>query len=363
MPRYFREEKPVVRNGFQSFEELTHFVTKAKPKEWEQFQSVAHRYLTGDIVPNRRLKKTSLHKILTSNAHHLLPELHHELQKHYDQEDIGGGIIETLITMGTESAHLLGLDWLAKVLGIIPSHKVPQTLRSEMVAYLTSQTYKPLSERKDKTLGYTRLEKYDNARFAVYQNDKSEELIVCVRGSKLDMSDIVADVKILAGGEPESKELDSMLDQLEEDFPGVKYDISGHSLGTFYIYSEFEEHRDNMDDIYMFNPASSPLQNTDMLKEYANDPNTWYFYNQADIVSNAAYQQVNSQTFDTQVSLAPYTYSLISAHSLGQWYAGDIAVSDDLPPPGPDYEAQEATMDDVAEFQQDTPETQEAGLS
>ena len=115
-------------------------------------------------------------------------------------------------------------------------------------------------------------------------------------------------------------------------------------------------------DIYFFNMASSPLQNTDMLKEYANDPNTHYFFNQADLVSNAAYQQVNSQTFNTQVSLAPYTYSLISAHSLGQWYASDIAVSDDLPPPGPDYEAQDTDMD-VAEYERDTPETQAVGLS
>ena len=95
MPRYFREPEPVVRTGFKTFEELTHFVTKIKPHNWREFQGLAHRCLSGDIVPRRRLKKKSLYKILTSpTGHHLLPELHHELQQHYEEEDIGGGIAE-----------------------------------------------------------------------------------------------------------------------------------------------------------------------------------------------------------------------------------------------------------------------------
>ena len=125
MPRYFQDDEKQQRNGFESFDELTHFLTKIKPDDWQKVRTIAHGYLTGKHVPQRKLKKQSLYKIITSpSGHHLLPSLHHELHQHYDQEDIGGGIMETLTTIGTESLHLLGLDWLGRILGIVPKTKV-----------------------------------------------------------------------------------------------------------------------------------------------------------------------------------------------------------------------------------------------
>jgi hypothetical protein len=363
MPRYFVEDEPTPKGGFNSFDEMTHFVTKASDQEWGEFQKIAHSYLRGTRVPKRHLKKKALHKIITSKAHHILPELHHELQQHYDQEDVGGGIVETIDTIGMETAHLLGIDWLAQVLGITPQTNVPQTAHSELMAYLVDQTYTSLEERPEKTLGYTRLEKYDNQKFGVYQNDKSGELVCVVRGTKMEGGDLVADAKILLGFQPESKDLDTMLDQLEKDFPGVKYDIAGHSLGTMYIFSEFEEHRDNMDDIYFFNPASSPLQNTDMLHTYANDPGVHYHINQGDVVSHGLYQQMDDVTFDAQVTLGTYVYSPIAAHSMTQWYDPRINRPDSLPPPGPDYDTLDPAATHGAEYTQDTPESQAANLS
>ena len=357
MPRYFVEDSPVPNHGFRSFDEMTHFVTKAHDDEWNEFQKVAHSYLRGTRLPKRNLKKKTLHKIITSKAHHILPELHHELHRHYDQEDVGGGIVDAMGTIGMEVGHLLGFDWLAQVLGITPQHNVPQTLHSEMIAYLVDQTYETPENRKDNTIGYTRLEKYDGGKFSVYQNDKSGELVVTVSGTKMRSADLMADAKILLGFEPKSDNLDKMLDQLEADFPGVKYDIAAHSLGTMYVYSEFAEHRDNMNDIYFYNPASSPLQDSDMLNAYANDPGVHYHINQGDVVSHGLYQQMDDVTFDGQVTIGPYVYSPISAHSMTQWYSDDINHGDDKPPPGPDYDNQPTSMD-VAEFQIDTPDTQ-----
>ena len=79
--------------------------------------------------------------------------------------------------------------------------------------------------------------------------------------------------------------------------------IAAHSLGTMYVYSEFDDHRDNMSDIYFYNPASSPLQDTDMLHEYANDPGVHYHINQGDVVSHGRYQQMDDVTVDAQVTL------------------------------------------------------------
>jgi hypothetical protein len=363
MPRYFREPVIQQRNGFNSFDEMTHFMTKANPNDWHHFRTMSLDYLQQRAVPPRKLKASSLYTILSKHPHHILPLLHHELQQHHEGSDVGGGIIDTVGTLASELGHLLGLDWLAQAIGVAPTHSVPRTLHSEHIAYLVDQTYLPIDERKDQTLGYTRLEKYDSDLYAVYQNDGSGELIVTVRGTKLSANDIVQDMKILMGFEPTSERLDHMLTQLEHDFPNTKYDISGHSLGTMYIYGAFENHREHMDDIFMFNPASSPMQDQGMLQEYGNDPHTFYFINQGDIVSHGLYQQMSDTTFDTQVSLGPYIYSPLAAHSMTQWYGENVAASDDVFKPQQDwYEGLEDLTPDSA-MNQDTEETQAANLS
>ena len=81
-------------------------------------------------------------------------------------------------------------------------------------------------------------------------------------------------------------------------------------------------------------------------------------------MSNALYQQMNNVTFDSQVSLGPYSYSILAAHGMTQWFPDDINKSDELPPKGPDYDnPPEGASMDIGEYGQDTKETQDAGLS
>jgi hypothetical protein len=365
MPRYFQESVIPQRTGFNSFDEMTHFVTKTKDEDWDHLRRLSLDYLQGVKIPPQKLKSSSLYKVLTLPKHHILPLMHHEIQNHYDQQDVGGGVIETVNTLGSELNHLLGIDWLAQQLGISPQHKVPRTLHSEHVAYLVDQTYLPVDERKNSTIGYTRLQQYDSDLYAVYQNDRSRELIVTVRGTKLSAGsgDLMADIQILLGKEPTSQRLDTMLTQLENDFPDTKYDIAAHSLGTMYVYGEWDKHREHMEDIFMFNPASSPTQGVDMLKEYGNDPHTWYFMNQGDIISHGVYQQMDDVTFDTQVSLGEYVYSASAAHSMKQWYPENVAASDDVFKQQQQwYEGLENLTPD-SKLNQDTQETREANLS
>ena len=116
-----------------------------------------------------------------------------------------------------------------------------------------------------------------------------------------------------------------------------------------------------MDDIFMFNPASSPFQDQGMLQEYGNDPGTIYFINQGDLVSNGLYQQIEPDTFNSQVTIGDYIYSPLGAHSLDQWFPDDVNQNDDVYKP-PVYEGLEDLNPDATMFQ-DTPETQEANLS
>ena len=362
MPRYLRGNGKIQRNrAFHSIDHISHFLTKANDDEWLHFQNVATQMLQGKIIPKRKLKKKSIHSIATKKAYHLLPELHHEVQRHYDQEDLGGGIIEAINTVGHEVSHLLGIDKLQELLGFGPKTK-PSTLQSEIVAYLTDETYKKPSERRDVTVGYTRIQKYDSDLFSVWEKNCNGEKLVCVRGTKMNFSDIGKDLQIMAGQTVKSNELDALLNQIEKDFPDEKYDIASHSLGSAYVYSELADHREHMDDIMMYLPASSPFQNTEMLNEFANNENIMYFMNHGDVVSHAVYQQFSNDTLENNVTLGRYRYDPLSAHNLGQFYGENMHETIATEPYVKTYDNEDTSFE-TAEFAQDSKETQEAGLS
>ena len=367
MPRYSKNhrgelQKPKNRS-FTSSRQLIHFLATASEDEWLPFQHTAADFLRGKKKPTRRLKRTHLHTLTTTKPFDLLRHVHDEFDSHHDPDReslLGGGLVETIHTVGAEVSHLLGLDQLANLITGGPKIN-PRTLRSEIVAYLTDLTYDKPDKRPDETVGYTRVKKYDSEQFAVWEKSDGE-LLVTVRGSKLNFSDISADIGIAFGKTGQKSDaLDKLLTQIEEDYPGKKYDISGHSLATTYILSEFSEHRDNMDDVFLWNPASSPLQNSEFLKTQAN-ADAFFFINQGDMVSNGLYQQMTPETLDNNAFIGPYRYSPMAAHSLTQWFESDINLSDSLPPPGPDWDNQETGFE-TAEFLRDTPETEAAGLS
>jgi hypothetical protein len=69
-------------------------------------------------------------------------------------------------------------------------------------------------------------------------------------------------------------------------------------------------------------------------------------------------------TFESQVSLGPYSYSPIGAHSMTQWYPENVAASDDVfkLQQQKQYEGLEDLAPD-SKMNQDTEETREANLS
>ena len=368
MPRYRRShrgelQKPKNRS-FTSSRQLIHFLATASEEEWQPFRDTASHFLSGEKTPTRRLRRTHLHTLAGSKPFDLLQTVHDEFESHHDPDReslLGGGLVETIHTVGSEVAHLLGLDQLGNLLTGGPQIN-PRTLRSERIAYLTDVTYDKPGKRPEESVGYIRVKKFDSDKFAVWEMKDTGELLVTVAGSKLNWTDISTDLGIMFGKTGQkSDKLDELLDQIEEEYPGKKYDISGHSLATAYILSEFPEHREHMDDVFLFNPASSPLQSVGFLKTQANS-NAFFFLNQGDMVSSGMYQQMNHETLENNAFIGPYRYSPWAAHSLTQWYDPSVNASDSLPPPGEDFDNQESSFE-TAEFGQDTPETQAAGLS
>jgi hypothetical protein len=75
------------------------------------------------------------------------------------------------------------------------------------------------------------------------------------------------------------------------------------------------------------------------------------------MVSNNLLHFMDEGTLQDRVNFGDYAYSPMSAHSLTQWYPEGFATPQTL-----QQAPQESTFD-TAELQQDTPETQAAGLS
>ena len=346
---------------------MLHFLHTATAEDWAPFKRIATEYATNKQTPSRRLKLSHVNEVATSDPRDLAKHVVDELNSHNDPEReslLGGGISDVIHTIGHTVAHGLGIDRLSDFIFGGPVQK-ERSHESEVAAFLVKQTYMDMKDRPVIGVdGYQRLAKYDSDFYSVWQKPDGE-LLVTIRGTK-DKQDVFADVKLLVGtkgGKLES--LDPLLDRIERDFPGVKYSAAAHSLGTSYLLKEFPEHRDNMNEVYLYNVASSPAQSKAQLQNIANQ-NAQYYVNASDLVSAGAYQNMSRETLDN-VYLGDYKYSPLAAHSLTQWYnADEMTLAQSRQANEMNQETKEALptiSGETAQMRQDTQETREAGLS
>jgi len=323
----------------------------------QPFRDKARDYLSGTEKPPVPLKREALQRI----ALHPPRKLVKHVVKDFNENDAkGGGIGSALGAIGQVTSNLLGVQPLMENVFGVQKPK-PLTLDQEFAAYLVEQSYKDIDERPDTVLKrFERLAAYDTDHVSVWRNTKTDELTVAVRGTELSWSDILSDINLLLGStNVASKELDKVLDQLESDYPQQKYDIAAHSLGTAFVENERQEHSRNWDEVFMFNPASSPAQNDQFEKLYANNEQYSYFVNHGDLVSANLIQFMTPETLQNNVQFGSYVWSPVGAHSLTNWYPEGFAMQDGTATQTPD----KPPSGDTAELQQDTPETQAAGLS
>ena len=306
--------------GFDSLAHMTQFLARCDKKTWHEYRKIAKDYLTGKKTPPRRLRKTVLRKILRNSPQRLVGHVEREHRYHRRKpknSKLGGGISEAVSTISHEAANLLGVPYLQDLIGKGPNRK-PLTDKQQAFAAAIDDTYKPVGERKNKIGGMTRLTDYDSDRISVWRQDNGEKFIA-VHGTA-GMGDVKEDAKLLTGKETSvDPEVEALMDKL--DAAGEDYDIGGHSLATSFIYNALPEHGSHIDEIFLFNPASSPFQGEDYLKEHANeDQRITFFINEGDMVSSGLYQQMGQDTLDNRVHIGDYRWSPLAAHSLTQWY-------------------------------------------
>ena len=321
MGRYLRGEGKLQQKewkGFNSHSHLVHFLTKTRRDDhrWHSVAiNTARDFLEERKVPQYIIKRNDLRKIRDHTPHVLAGELMHELRRGQRDGKVGGGLAEAFTSVFSEAKHLLGIDALQNWVGLGPT-SAEMTDKDRNVAAAVQQSYRNIEDRRGAVGHFTRLPEYDTDRIAVWRQPGGQ-MLVTVHGTTLNWDDIKDDAEILAGAEVRSSELTTLLNEFHDN--GIRYDVAGHSLATQFITNAVRDGQaENADGIYLFNPASSPFQNTSYLHENANDPRFTYYMNQGDMVSNGLYQQLSDES-TKNVRLGPYRWDPISSHMIGQW--------------------------------------------
>ena len=367
MPTYYKGgagEGYLHIKNVQNLEQLFHHLIMLDSTGFEPYRALAKQYLSGERTPTRQLKKTALNTIVqTTTPRHLIKHIIREAESHKDPgqvSQLGGGITEGIHTLTYEILHLVGVDAIApSVFGIKDPYKV-MPLDAQFAAWLTDLTYKNVPDRKRETLGrFTRLPEYDSRYCSVWQHKDTGELTLAIRGTKFSARDLGLDALVMFGKtNVKSQEVETVMNKLEQNFPSQRYNVAAHSLGCDFVFTELD-HMDHWDQLYMFNPGSSPAQSSSKLEEYANIPNASYFFNTGDMIGDSIRQQADSVTLENNTYFGPYRWAPWSAHSMSQWVPREWGGIDTLPQ---SYEGL-TDLNPDSRMDQDTPETQQAGLS
>ena len=123
MPRYVRsrdgEFQKRKRRSFVSPDHLIHFLSSAKPHDWEPFKKIATEYATNKRTPPRQLNLEHVNTVARSKPRDLVKHVVDEFNSHIDPERdslLGGGIADTMHTIGHEVGHLFGLNKLSDLI-------------------------------------------------------------------------------------------------------------------------------------------------------------------------------------------------------------------------------------------------------
>ena len=286
---------------------------------WKSMVRAAQDFVDEREVPKNRVRRNDLLRIIhhSSEPHRLVAPLMHDLRRAARGKKKGAGIVDAFFAVAAQASHLLGIDSFLDSIGLGYKH-IPLSDKQEEVAAALQQAYKSIEDRKDRVGDLKRLPGYDTDQIAVWEQSDGQ-LLVTVRGTKLNASDLGNDAQIMGGGEVRSTELQTLLQDLNSR--DAVYDIAGHSLATQFIQNAVRDgDAANADEILLFNPASSPFQKSSYLSEEANDPRYTWFINQGDMVSRGIYQKMNGETLGSdRIHLGPYRWDPLQAHFLDQW--------------------------------------------
>ena len=268
------------RPPFKNAHHMSKFLTRTSKNDnyWQKgFVNTAEKYLSGELVPNVKLRRDALKRITKRHPYQLGGDVLLDFMHQGEEEGSykGSGIPEAINTIAHTALNLTGLPKLKEVLFGEADHK-QITDEQRLFAKALQDTYKPINERKENIGKLKRLSQFDNDRYSVY-DEGNGQLLVTIHGTKMNLSDLKDDAEILLGKtNVQDKAVTSLFKVLDEH--NISFDVAGHSLGTEFIMNGLQKD-EHVDKIMLFNPASSGLQDSKLLNERANNPKYSYFIN------------------------------------------------------------------------------------
>ena len=306
------------------------------------FQKVA-RHWAGETVyhadfppPPSKLLPSALATVATTEKHTLAALLGVEAGHHANPKTefhSGGGLSETASSIFSSLWNWTGAGPLwRKIKGVFgkkeTTKQIPEADQDR--ARLVQESYKSVDERDDRVGKWIRLPKYDTDRLSVWMNPDLRVFDISIRGTKMNLSDIVADLHIV-GGNKSGKE-----DELEQEILDIiktntrlsdsneyTYELSGHSLGANQVMNILADSiktpiMERVKDAYLFNPGITPTHDLDVAKRATNQERFHWFLNSGDIVSNAAIS-IRDADSKSEVFYGTPGTSPAGNHSLDQW--------------------------------------------
>ena len=302
------------RRAFEHPYALLHYLTQPEEK-LKPMRELAQKYLDGSEIPPVKLNRDGLVHIAHNNKHFLANATARDLQS----GKLGGGIASGVAVIGQEISHVFGFDHVTN-----PKYGREQDRQSQVAAYLTDLTYKKPEERPERAMTYSRLPEFDNDFCSVWRK-LDGSLLLTVRGTQMSYRDLKADASVLFGGKKvDDQHLLDTMQQLKETFPGEKYDVSGHSLGSYMLMQEASAYRDQWNDTFLFNAPSSPMQNDSYIRDLVNNYDLTFYQNYGDPIGTNTTHFMNSDTLDENFVNGSYQYSPVAAHSITNWYPASM---------------------------------------
>jgi hypothetical protein len=326
MRNLYKRRKPK-----RSFHESVIDVLRMSPEQFAQFKNVARQYQGTHVVhksikrPNLKILPSTLDTITNLGSQSELAALIHlEEHAHSDHEKEfhkGGGLLDATTSIFSSLWNTVGLgpefaNWFNFFDYESPENKIKDTRYAKIV----QESYKDKEERDDTLGDWTRDKDLGDDEFSVWVDRDHDAVHVALRGTKMNSSDIVADLKILATNKSGNEDsVIKFLREVETKYPTFKKDVAAHSLGGNTLINAFLQKDNDLkyDEVHLFNPGVSGMGPLSKMRETVNDNRFHFYLNSGDIISNTMATVLPSGR--ENVHWAKPKHSPLKNHSIGQW--------------------------------------------
>lgn len=304
---------------------------RISPDQFTQFQQLANQF-NGKGVLHEKIKLPK-NKILpdtwttlgnVDSPSTLAALIHMERSAHNDPKSHfheGGGLWEGASSIFNSLWNTVGWgpefqSWFGSF-DYDASQNKPTKLDNQY-AQILQQSYKAIDERDEQVGEWIRDDLLDTDKYSVWVDEGDKEVHVSIRGTKLNMDDIVSDIHVIFNNTSgNADELVTFLEKVADKYGDYALDASAHSLGGSELLEAGVQNPDLGFDRYnLFNPGHNPLWGLGNAQQAIDNDKFYWYLNSGDILSNTFASMVDD---NTHVTWSKPGHSPLDNHGVQQW--------------------------------------------